>query len=52
LDAVLEVYGPAVFVAVDRHCDLGVARRMIERSPQYKKLGAELRDRQDVAVYV
>jgi hypothetical protein len=46
------MYGPTAVVAVDRQGDLGVARRMIDRSPQDKELGAELRDRQDATVHM
>jgi hypothetical protein len=52
LDAVQEVYTPTAFLAVDRQGDLGVTGRMIDRSPQYQKLGTELRYRQDATVHI
>lgn len=52
LDSVAEMHRPAAFAAVDRHSDLGIARRMIDRRPKDEELGTELRYRQDAAIHM
>src|SRR5262245_28260396 len=50
-DTVRQPYMPAAFSAVNRHGNLGVARRMVRGSSEDEKLWAKLRDGKDAAVH-
>lgn len=50
-NALVQMHGPAAFVAIDGHGDLGVARRMIGGLSQDQELGAELGELQDLAIH-